>query len=150
MTLEQYRDKFLSLPMSELKVIECRHFGSLVASVVHREFPFQVELVIGLPNQSVPAHRHPRINALEVHVSGDLRVVIGATPEETNERLKTARLIPEHRARGRSFRIPSTAWHAAKTGPKGATFWSIQQWTGLAPLTAAGVDWEGEESLQCQ
>ncbi len=143
MTLEDYHDYFLSLPMRDLKVIECRNFGVLVASVVHREPPFQVELVTGMPNQKVPAHRHPHIDALEVHISGDLRVVIGATAEEANEKLESARVIPERWARGKTFSINHDQWHAAKVGDKGASFWSIQKWIGPVPLTAAGVDWEG-------
>jgi hypothetical protein len=143
MTLEAYRDLFLLLPMKSLKVIECRNFGVLVASVVHREPPFQVELVMGMPGQHVPAHRHPHIDAYEVHISGDLRVVVGETPEITNAKLETAKVIPERWARGKSFFIAHTDWHAAKVGDKGAAFWSIQQWTGPVPLTAAGIDWEG-------
>lgn len=143
MTLDEYRDFFLSLPMKDLKVLECRNYGVLVASVVHREPPFQVELVQGMPGQHVPAHRHPHIDALEVHIAGDLRVVIGKTPEETDEKLKVAKVIPERWARGKSFRINHTDWHAAKVGDKGASFWSIQKWIGPVPLTAAGVDWEG-------
>lgn len=150
MTLEQYRDKFLALPLSELRVIECRNFGALVASVVHREGLFQTELVMGFPNQSVPAHRHPNIEAIERHISGDLRICVGSTPEEADLALERACLIPERYARGKSFPIPSTCWHAAKTGPKGATFWSFQQWSGKVPQTCAGIDWEGDEKISCE
>lgn len=141
--LEAYRDRVLALPLSELKILEVRVYPVLVASVVHREGRFQTELVQALPNNRVPAHRHPHINALEVHISGDLRIVIGATPEEAESSLEKARIIPERFARRKSFQIPGEAWHAAKTGPKGASFFSFQEWTGEVPLTAAGVDWEG-------
>jgi hypothetical protein len=143
-SLTEYRDFFLALPASAFHVLEIRNYGSLVASVVHRYPPFQVELVMAEPNTKVPAHRHPNIDALEVHISGDLRLVIGPTREETDALLEKARPIPEHRARGHSFPIRSTDWHAAIVGRKPAAFWSFQKWTGAVPMTAAGVDWEGK------
>jgi hypothetical protein len=152
-TLEQYRDEFLALPLSSLKVIEHRNYGILTATVVHREAPFQVEMVITQPKAQLVAHRHPHIDAYEVYISGDLRFVAGESAEQTNQLLADISKVPEKifkraferfkREHGPYFHIKSTDWHAGFAGETGAAFWSVQQWSDGEKLTAAGVDWEG-------
>lgn len=148
-TLEEYRDWFLAQPASALRVIEHRTFGALSASVVHREAPFQVELVITGPSSKLVAHRHPHIHAYEVHISGDMRIVVAETAEQAEQSLSSGALIPEkiyeraRRTNGHFLEIRSTDWHAGAFGAGGASFWSIQKWNDGEPMTAAGIDWEG-------
>lgn len=142
--LYKYASFILARETSLLRAIEFRQYPALVASVIHREGRFQTELVQAFPNQSLPAHRHPHINALEILLSGDLRITKGLTPASAVERLSRAHWTPEEKVRLRPFFIPATAWHAAESGERGAMFLSVQEWIGYAPLTAAGVDWEEE------
>lgn len=160
-TLEQYRDYFLTLPVSELKIIEQRHYEILTATVMHRSPSlFQVELVVIKPNSRFVAHRHPRIDAFEIYLSGDARFAASEnSAEEAEQLLKQSLEIPEpvflrlfHAGRKRNsncHRIKPTEWHAGLVGPRGNSFWSIQKWEGPGEITAAGENWEGGPKL-CQ
>lgn len=142
--LETFRDWFLQQPVESLRILECRNYGKIVASVVYRKPPYQVELVIGEPNAKIPAHRHPNIEAYEVHISGDLRLIYDLPQETVSALLEKARPFPERFARGKVIHIKPDSWHAAIAGPTGASFWSVQKWVGDIEITAAGENWEGE------
>lgn len=144
-TLEDFRDWYLN-HQSE-KVLEHRDYGKLVADVVYREGLFQVERVTVSPNFGVAAHRHPNIDAYESIVSGDLAFLIHPNPDRLNSALSRIKPRSMRRLAGKFFHVRSTDWHAAKAGTAGAQFLSIQKWTGVVPMTAAGVDWEGPPML---
>ena len=143
-SLESFRDWWLAQPISALKILESRNYGAIVASVVYRQSPYQVELVIGEPNARIPAHRHPNIDAFEVHISGDLRLLYDLPRETIVELLPKAAPFPERFAKHKAIRVRPDSWHAAIAGPGGASFWSVQKWVGEVPITAAGENWEGE------
>lgn len=142
MTLESFKDQFLSWDMTHFKVIEARNSGNRMSLVAYRKFPFQAELVVWMPNLVLPAHRHPNIDAFGVFVSGDTTLLIGKNENHANELIDRARIWPAKKLAGRALRIRPGDWHGGKTGPTGATFWSIQKWE-CPDMTAAGIDWEG-------
>ena len=147
MTLEQFAADFLKSPTDRFQVVEFRNSGNRASIIAKREGRFQAELVVWTPNLVLPAHRHPSINALEVHVSGDMILVFGDSEEETNDYIARASVWPARRLHGRVIPVRPQDWHGGKAGDTGAAFWSLQEWSGDDPLTAAGVDWESSAVL---
>jgi len=145
--LEQFASDFLASRTAYLQVLEFRNSGNRASIIAKREGRFQAELVLWGPNLVLPAHRHPHINALESHVSGDMILVFGDTEQEANDFLARASVWPSRKLHGRFIPVRPQDWHGGKTGPTGASFWSIQEWSGDEPMTAAGVDWDSSAVL---
>lgn len=99
--------------------------GGVVQGVcLYRNGPWQVELFSVQPNGAFPPHRHPNVDSIEVHLSGDLRLTV---------RGKLAKRITRIRPRD---------WHGGTSGP-GGTFLSVQRWLNDVAPTSVGLDWEG-------
>lgn len=147
MNLEQFAKNFLSSSTNLFQVLEFRNSGNRASIIAKREGRFQAELVLWQPNLVLPAHRHPHINAFEMHVSGDMILVFGDTEEETNGFIERASPWPARKLHGRVIPVRPQDWHGGKAGPTGASFWSIQEWLGDGEITAAGVDWESSSVL---
>jgi len=147
-TLDNLKDVFLNSSMSDFTPIEIRNSGNRMSLIAYRKPPFQVELVMWMPGVVIPAHRHPNIDAFEVHVSGDMVLLLGEDEAKTNDLINRAKVWPAKRIHDRITRVRPTSWHGGKAGQTGAAFWSIQHWTEGVELTAAGIDWDGPELVE--
>lgn len=144
MTLEEFADEFLSIPVGQLRVLESRNSGDRLSLIMLRKPPFQAELILWGPGKIVPAHCHPNIDAVGYHVNGDMTMIAGATEADTNEKLRRAKIWPA-KACKRPFRSRPGEWHGGKTGFTGCSFWSLQHWVNGVEMTAASRDWVGPE-----
>lgn len=120
--------------------------GALVTGVVlHREVPFQVELISVAPSLEgtlLPEHRHPNVDSIEAYVSGavgfTIRGVVVASSDPT--RWPAAKL-------GSVVRVRPTDNHGAYVGAEGAVFLSVQRWLNAVPPSSVGLDWIGPPRL---
>lgn len=147
-SIEDLKEFFLALPVSELKPLEVRNSGNRMSIIFYRRPPFQVELVIWMPGCVVPAHTHPNIDAIALAVSGELLLAIAGSEAEANDLVARARTWRAETLKSRPKRIGPNVWHGGKAGAAGATFWSFQKWTNGAEITAAGIDWHGPELVK--
>jgi hypothetical protein len=98
---------------------------------------FQAELIIIRPDFPVPPHRHPHVDALDVNLSGDNRVVIAGrtmpllSPDECAHPF--ARRIP----------VPRNVLHEGETAT-GSAYLSLQRWHG-GRIGFITDDWRGEK-----
>jgi len=121
--------------------MELRTGDGYRVSVVHRSGRHQVELVELEPHTSVPSHRHPCIDSVELYQGGDFVLIVGVHRFHAHPGLKPhRRLIP----------IRAIDWHAAEVGVAGARFLSIQEWDRFTPITSVLEDWDGQrERVVC-
>ena len=95
---------------------------------LYRNYPFQVELFITKPNTIIPPHTHPNVDSYEVWVSGDIDFMRkGKWYNHPHENPK--------------IRVKHNNIHAAKTGPIGGSFLSIQKWLDDVPSGFIGNNW---------
>lgn len=148
MTLHELKDDFLRQPITEFRPIEVRNSGNRMSMILYRQAPFQIELVIWMPGTVIPAHTHPNIDALQLAVSGELVLVLGADEESTNELIARSQTWKASTLKKRPIRIEPNVWHGGKASSAGATFLSFQQWTAGVKQTAAGQDWLGPKLVK--
>src|SRR5581483_5131623 len=86
-TLPEYAAWVLAQPLNLLRGIphETYHLGDIVAFVMHREPPFQTELVHLLPRgresgNEVGEHVHPHVEGLEYIIYGELYFTLAGKP----------------------------------------------------------------------
>ncbi len=151
-TLPEYAAWVLAQPLNLLRGIphETYHLGDIVAFVMHREPPFQTELVHLLPRgresgNEVGEHVHPHVEGLEYIIYGELYFTLAGKPL-CDPRLvkKFARGAGKWRFEIPPIHVPAGMPHGATVGPGGGAFLSIQQWhEGAPPMSTVGLDWEG-------
>ncbi|MDD5189408.1 MAG: hypothetical protein PHE50_00015 [Dehalococcoidales bacterium] len=114
--------------------------------VLYRKDEYQVQLFLVSPNTILPPHRHPNIDTIDVHLSGDIEFYVnGITLMCLSEHLKDHPHMPGiSNCIGRTFRVRETDWHSAKIGEKGGSFLSFQRWLNGAIPTNVGDDWTAE------
>lgn len=117
-----------------------RDFGGVQTSVLHRDGPYQVELVVVAPGLVIPPHVHPGTDSIEIGVSGLMRFTIdGEEPHADIE--DDGRLMVF--LKGKGLRIPATAVHGGVAHKAyGAKFLSVQRWEG--PQTFIGNNYVGQ------
>lgn len=109
-------------------------FGPAFCHILHRTGPFQTELCIFPPGLDIPHHTHPDVDAIEYQISGTLDLFINGLPMTSRV---PAPLLPSL-----AFRIPAGTDHHVVIGPRGCSFFSIQQWH-RRPLDHIGHNWSG-------
>lgn len=109
---------------------------------LYRQNEYQVQLFIFGPNTIIPPHRHPNVDSFEVYLSGDIEFDVGG--EVVMEMSEHADPAQEHYnfCMGRCVRVLPSAWHSARSGPRGGSFMSIQRWLNGVTPTNVGDDWD--------
>lgn len=103
------------------------HAEGALFACLHREGPYQVELVCVPAGFVIPTHVHPHADTIEVGVAGVLRLhvngvdIFNRIPDEVVERMNHSRGIRINRSDAHGTAQP--------VGPRGAMFLSIQRWT---------------------
>lgn len=110
-----------------------RTFGPIMATILYRDGPWQVELVCIPPFTCVPTHRHNRVSSVELALGGSGSITIGERVLNVLEYTLRERLV--------LTRIPAGVWHGGEVGPDGAMWLSFQQWLE-GPVSWLGYDWE--------
>ena len=120
------------------------HFvDGLTSLCIYRHEPYQVALVTVKPGTYIPPHTHPNVVSFEVALRGIEFYSNGKTTLPmwfADKPSPTSNLSMAHYM---VVRILPETEHAAKAGPEGGCFLSVQKWlNGVAP-TAVGMDWKG-------
>tara|TARA_Y100000389_G_scaffold163856_1_gene167281 strand:- start:2598 stop:3050 length:453 start_codon:yes stop_codon:yes gene_type:complete len=128
-TLEEFLKYWLeNKPFTPL--VEGLNYVDILSSVtLYREYPFQVELFIAKPNIIIPPHNHPNVDSYEVWVSGDI------------DFMRKDRWYNHPHQKDYGIRVKHDTIHAAKTGPIGGCFLSIQKWLDDVPPGFIGNNW---------
>ena len=135
MTLDQFCQWWLDQNITKIPPACSYDFGPVRSVVLYRAAPFQVELFTMLPGDgAVDAHRHPRVDSIEVPIAGELAFVING---------KTHSAVP-----GSILHVGPKDWHSVDKLPYGSAFYSIQKWDDGTLPSSVGLEWEGtRESL---
>lgn len=105
------------------------HTGPFAGVTLFREGPFQVQMFIGKPGATAPAHRHPNIDSVEYGVGGN-----------GEQNFKSER----NAHRGALFFVEPNELHIAQAGSSGGAFISIQKWLNGVEPTSVEQDWIGD------
>lgn len=120
------------------------HFvDGLTSLCIYRHEPYQVELVTVKPGTYIPPHTHPNVDSYEVALRGIEFYSGGKTTLPmwfANQPSPTSNLSMAHYM---VVRILPETEHAAKAGPEGGCFLSVQKWLNGVEPTAVGMDWKG-------
>lgn len=143
MSLYELRDWFLRQEMKDFRPVEFRNSGNRCSTVLYRNPPYGIELIVWQPNCVVPAHVHPNMESLVMHLNGDGVLVLGENEEDASEKIARASIWPAKRLHSRNIHIECDRWHGGKTGSTGMVFFSFQRWSGLVEQSVAGQDWKG-------
>ena len=152
--LTQFSKWFLAQPFGVLRPPQNSVYfyetsgGIVISTVLCRMGQFQVELFAGPGPGHFPEHRHPNVDSIEVHLTGETNFTIRGCPVVPPERLAQvgddgASIFCGFRSRVR----PQDA-HGATVGPAGGAFLSIQHWLNGVEPTSVGLDWEGPAHVQ--
>tara|TARA_B100000029_G_scaffold132405_1_gene126289 strand:+ start:52 stop:597 length:546 start_codon:yes stop_codon:yes gene_type:complete len=120
------------------------HFvEGLTSLCIYRHEPFQVELVTVKPDTYIPPHTHPNVDSYEVALKGiEFHSNGGVTlPMWFANKPSSDSNLPF--AHYRVVRVLPNDEHAAKAGPEGGCFLSVQHWLNGVKPTAVGMDWKG-------
>ncbi len=102
--------------------------------ILFRESCWQVALISGFPNVSVPRHRHNRVSSVELALGGHVIADVGGKTLKRHYRGSLA---------ANFTRVPRGVWHGGSAGPEGVVFLSFQHWVEGKPSWLA-EDWEEE------
>jgi hypothetical protein len=116
-----------------------RRIGAFTGLTLVRSGQFQAQLWICDPQSEIPDHSHPKIDTIQIYVSGDLQLRLNGKNVMEEPVLE----FPEGRCshNGRWIRVRPNDTHGATIGPRGAAFINVQQWSGEP--TSAELDWDG-------
>lgn len=101
-------------------------------SILFREGPWQVELIVGWPNSKTAMHRHLRCASADLPLNGWASGSAGGRPFA---KPRSDVLVQQIRTVGRN------EWHGGTAGDKGFVYLSFQQWFDGEP-TFISQDWE--------
>lgn len=144
--LDTYMRWVLEQPLSTIRgaLHEVYHYGYVAAYLLHREPPFQTELVLLLPKpggHEVGPHSHPTVDSREIILHGEVHFTIDGEP------LYPPRLIHRFAPHLASVKVPpiivpAGVVHSARVSAEGGSFLSIQEWLpGGPPMSTVGLDW---------
>lgn len=120
-------------PEPGAELIRCDELA--VELILFRESIWQATLIVLQPNVVGRAHRHHRVESIDVVLAGNGTADV--LPAFKNYSVAPAR--PGQLLRS-LHRVPRGAVHTARAGPKGASFLSFQQWLDEPDFLAN--DWE--------
>jgi hypothetical protein len=108
---------------------------------VYRKPPFQVQLFLFRPNETILEHAHPHVDSYEVYLCGEMLLTLEG---KTAYDLKQVYRLPGGgcSGNGQMIRIPPGAVHGGTIGPLGGAFLSIQHWLNGNP-GPIHEDWVG-------
>ncbi len=119
--------------------------GDFAQVVLHREGPFQVVLCLCRPNSNITPHGHPTVDSLAFYISGQLDFQIERDGRMVNVFDPGGMIeLPDGRCalNQAMVRFMPGQRHAAKVGPLGGAFLTIQHWLDGKP-TSVERDWDG-------
>lgn len=155
MNLAGFARWFLEQPLGKIRppkdaVYHYKMRGGVASSVVlYRDAPFQVEIISVVPDDehsSFPEHRHPNVDSIEVHLSGDLGFTIRGAGVASLADLSRIDDDGASALCGSWKRVRPTDVHGAVPGSGGA-FLSFQKWLNGTSPTSIALDWEGVPHL---
>lgn len=108
---------------------------------VYRQPPFQVQLFLFRPNETILEHAHPNVDSYEVYLCGQMLLTLHGKPAYGEDSVKA---LPNGlcEGNGQMIRIPPGAVHGGRIGPLGGSFLSIQYWLNGNP-GPIHEDWVG-------
>jgi hypothetical protein len=113
---------------------------------LYRDAPYQVEFFM-TPSadgrRSFPAHRHPRVDSIECHITGDIAFSVNGQRVRTDLQIEEVDTRGVQILCGQLLRIRPRDWHGAEVGERGGAFLSIQRWPAGVMPTSVALDWEG-------
>lgn len=116
------------------------HYGPVHAAVVHRQGPYQIELVTFRPGYEIPVHTHLGTDSIEFPLFGGVRFELAG--HRPFDHLDDARFLQF--SAGKALRIGNDVPHAGRAlDGIGAMFLSFQRWT--TPMTPLGDNYQGAE-----
>jgi hypothetical protein len=148
--LTQFLYWFVRQPIAMLKPPEVPGVITVHESVltitIFKAPPFQVELVILLPNS--PAwpgeHRHPNVDSYEVAWFNSLDFIKNGKICNGPELVIPVPVEGGFTVPAFCVRLRPTDWHGTKPLPMGAALISVQHWLNGVEPTSVGNDWIGE------
>lgn len=152
-TLQAFAKWFLSRPMSGLRPPQnAVHMyttsgGIVISTVLCRMPPYQVELFAGPGPGHFPPHRHPNVDSIEVHLTGETNFVIRGRPVVPPDLINAVAEDGASIFCGFRSRVRPGDFHGATVGPSGGAFLSIQHWLNGVEPSSVGLDWEGPAHL---
>lgn len=122
--------------------------GIVISAVLCRMPPYQVEFYAGPGPGHFPEHRHPNVDSIEVHLSGEIGFTIRGQSIIPPDRL--SEIAPDGASAfcGRRSRVRSIDPHGANVGSSGGSFLSIQRWLNGVTPTSVGLDWDGPSHVR--
>ncbi len=118
---------------------------SVVTLTLFRNPPWQVELVILLPNS--PAwpgeHCHPNVDSYEVAWFNTLNFTKNGTLQNGPELLVPVQIAPQQFSLMGAVRLRPTDTHGTNQLPAGGALISVQHWLNDVVPTSVGLDWHG-------
>lgn len=134
-SLTEFADWYLSTLYGKLSLVP--HDGVSVVNpgmglTLYRQPPFQVQLFLFRPNETILEHAHPNVDSYEVYLCGQMLLTLHGKPAFREEDIK---VLPDGRCAGNGQRvhIPPGAVHGGTIGPLGGAFLSIQHWLNNNP-----------------
>jgi hypothetical protein len=104
-----------------------------LACILFRSGCWQVEMLVGLPNCQAPAHRHNRVDSVDVILCGGVTGGVNHRAFADNRGSLLANLV----------RVPAGEWHGGAAKDSGVVYLSFQKWQGEP--TFIGLDWESHD-----
>jgi len=119
--------------------------GHSTSLVLHRDPPYQAQLILKQPNSIIPPHRHPNVDSIEVYVGGDMRAAIDGEFISPKAFVGVNQSHPMKIAadRGRAIRIYPNQLHGGVIGQSGGAFLSVQKWLNDVTPSFVQFDWSG-------
>lgn len=119
--------------------------GHSTSLILHRDPPYQAQLIIKYPNSIIPEHSHPNVDSIEVYIGGQMHAGVDGvfvSPEHSvceshSHPLKVAA------SRGKAIRIYPGQLHGGVIGSSGGAFLSVQKWLNEVPPSFVQFDWSG-------
>lgn len=141
MTIEEFVQYWMeNKPFKSPQTDGVRFVKDSQGVVLYRDHPFQVELFTIEPNSIVKPHTHPNVDTIVIYVSGDIDF----------QRKHKWYNHPFDMFRGRlpypAIKISSGVKHAARTGPEGGCFITIQKWLNDSKPKFIGDDWTDDNN----
>jgi hypothetical protein len=111
------------------EVLAFRGLG--LESILFRDGPWQVELIMAMPDSPAEVHRHLRCRSADLILNGS---VVGSVEGRSVTDPKRGALAAQLRTVGKG------EWHGGAAGPKGLIYLSFQQWDGAPDFISN--DWD--------
>ena len=117
--------------------------GHSTSLILHRDPPYQAQLILKCPDSVMPPHRHPNVDSIEVYVGGHMQLVLDGVFVCPGASVGLDKCHPVKVAalRGSAVRVFPNQLHGGVIGTSGGVFLSVQKWLNGLPPTFVQFDW---------